>query len=386
MHAPHEEAPRATATLPHSIASPSAGSQSAPPQQPPPITFAPAHQQDPSPTYYPAAAPAQASYPPQQPPQQQQQQQAAPPAAAAAQPSAQPSPRFGRGAPPEAQNYPCVQWLFDVCSEPTRLAGGWLVTLVLCLYAWTYFTFVVVHCIWLVMPNLPGLAAFYLAVFHVVWPLVIVSYLRAVYSDPGCVPKSLPLTPAQQQEVTAARQAAANGEPLRGRRYCFKCDAPKPERTHHCSICNRCRMRFDHHCPWISNCVGYGNHKFFVLCAPAPAPPSFAFPPCAIPPHLRPAPGLGWARRNEGGKRGVGKRASSASASPRLQFTHTPRPAPPRPALPRPALLGIPFMFWTVVMCILIIAFTTQSLVMVIRHFIDGGRAGINEVGILVTL
>ncbi|KAH7637701.1 palmitoyltransferase zdhhc6-like protein [Dermatophagoides farinae] len=45
--------------------------------------------------------------------------------------------------------------------------------------------------------------------------------------------------------------------------YCYQCDGYKAPRSHHCSKCKRCILKMDHHCPWINNCCGYRNQKFF---------------------------------------------------------------------------------------------------------------------------
>ena len=46
-------------------------------------------------------------------------------------------------------------------------------------------------------------------------------------------------------------------------RECKHCKTLKAPSTHHCSTCLHCIARMDHHCPWVNNCVGIYNQKFF---------------------------------------------------------------------------------------------------------------------------
>ncbi|XP_076388241.1 palmitoyltransferase ZDHHC2 isoform X12 [Megachile rotundata] len=158
-------------------------------------------------------------------------------------------------------------------------AVKWIpVIFILTIVLWSYYAYVVQLCFYTVDNYVQKVS--YLFFYHILFFLFLWSYWQTVFADLLEVPNKFRIPDVEmekfQQAVTeeAQRQILerlAQDLPVTNRtikgviRFCEKCQLIKPDRAHHCSVCSTCVLKMDHHCPWVNNCVGFHNYKFFML-------------------------------------------------------------------------------------------------------------------------
>ncbi|OMP87619.1 Palmitoyltransferase pfa4 [Diplodia seriata] len=99
---------------------------------------------------------------------------------------------------------------------------------------------------------------------NVLLACLLISFARACLADPGRVPKGWVPEPVRVHGEDTPVKAKDEDAPTVRPRWCSKCDAPKPPRTHHCKTCQRCIPKMDHHCPWLANCVSHTTYPHFL--------------------------------------------------------------------------------------------------------------------------
>ncbi|XP_071722702.1 probable protein S-acyltransferase 7 [Rutidosis leptorrhynchoides] len=141
---------------------------------------------------------------------------------------------------------------------------------------------VVVFCVFVArklmddFPNNWGISIMVVAV--VITFLDIVFLLITSGRDPGIIPRnsqppepesyegSIEMLPGQTPPLRLPRtkELIINGIQVKIK-YCDTCMLYRPPRCSHCSICNNCVQKFDHHCPWVGQCIGQRNYRFFFM-------------------------------------------------------------------------------------------------------------------------